>query len=39
VLLLNVLIALVRRWRERHDDDAPPDGVKLLAAQPQGGGE
>jgi tungstate transport system permease protein len=40
VLLLNVLIALVRRWRERLDDDAPPpDGVKLLAAQPQGGGE
>ncbi|RZJ24506.1 MAG: ABC transporter permease subunit [Haliea sp.] len=40
VLLLNVLIALVRRWRERLDDDPPPpDGVKLLAAQPQGGGE
>ena len=37
VLLLNVLIALVRRWRERHDDDAPPpDLVKL---RPQGGGE
>ena len=39
VLLLNVLIALVRRWRERLDDDPPPERVKLLAAQPQGGGE
>ena len=40
VLVLNVLIALVRRWRERIDDDPPPpDAVKLLAAQPQGGGE
>ena len=36
VLLLNVLIALVRRWRERVDGDLPPDTAQLLAPQPQG---
>ena len=36
VLLLNVLIALVRRWRERLDDHAPPPESASL--QRQGGG-
>jgi tungstate transport system permease protein len=33
VLLLNVLIALVRRWRERLDDDLPPDTARLLVTE------
>jgi len=33
VLLLNVLIALVRRWRERMDEDLPPGAAPLLAPQ------
>lgn len=33
VLLLNVLIALIRRWRERVDENLPPDAAQLLAAQ------
>jgi tungstate transport system permease protein len=33
VLLLNVLIALVRRWRERVDENLPPDAAQLLASQ------
>ena len=32
VLTLNILIALVRRWRERHDDTAP-DFVPVTAAK------
>ena len=37
VLLLNMLMALVRRWRERLDEDPPPDSAQLLLAQRQGG--
>lgn len=38
VLVLNVLIALVRRWRERRDDQLPElsPGLPLVAGGPQG---
>ena len=36
VLLLNVLIALIRRWRERLDDDPAPDSTQLLVPHREG---
>ena len=37
VLLLNVLIALVRRWRERLDDQMPDVEMRLAAVPATGG--